>query len=62
MKVHWENAKKVWYYEKWVERYSSFPPRQSVKSIFGLVSSDQSNKEKDTRLIYTEGCGRNWVD
>ena len=31
-KVHWENAKKkVWYYEKWVGRHASFPPRQSVK-------------------------------
>ena len=26
-----ENAKKVWYYEKWVGRHASFPPRQSVK-------------------------------
>ena len=23
--------KKVWYYEKWVGRHASFPPRQSVK-------------------------------
>ena len=30
-KVHLENAKKVWYYEKWVGRHASFPPRQSVK-------------------------------
>ena len=30
-KVHWENAKKVWYYEKWVGRHASFPPRRFVK-------------------------------
>jgi hypothetical protein len=24
--------KKVWYYEKWVGRHASFPPRRSVKS------------------------------
>ena len=30
-KVHLENAKKVWYYEKWVGRHDSFPPRRSVK-------------------------------
>ena len=30
-KVHLENAKKkVWYYEKWVGRHASFPPRRSV--------------------------------
>ena len=26
-----ENAKKVWYYEKWVGRHASFPPIRSVK-------------------------------
>ena len=26
--------KKVWYYEKWVERHASFPPRRSVNLIF----------------------------
>ena len=31
LSVHWENAIKVWYYEKWVRRHASFPPRQSVK-------------------------------
>ena len=25
--------KKVWYYEKWVGRHASFPPRRSVKQI-----------------------------
>ena len=25
------NAKKIWYYEKWVGRHVSFPPRRSVK-------------------------------
>ena len=30
-KVYLENAKKVCYYEKWVGRHASFPPRQSVK-------------------------------
>ena len=29
-KVCLENAKKVWYYEKWVGRHASFPPRRSV--------------------------------
>jgi hypothetical protein len=28
-KFHWENAKKVWYYEKWVGHHASFPPRRS---------------------------------
>jgi hypothetical protein len=26
-----ENAKKFWYYEKWVGRHASFLPRRSVK-------------------------------
>ena len=26
------NAKKIWYYENWVGRHTSFPPRRSVKS------------------------------
>ena len=26
-----ENAKKVWYYEKWVGRHAYFPAGQSVK-------------------------------
>ena len=30
-KAHWENAKKVWYYEKWVWLHASLPPKQSVK-------------------------------
>ena len=30
-KVCLENAKKKWYYEKWVGRHASFPPRQYVK-------------------------------
>ena len=25
--------KKIWYYEKWVGRHASFPPRRSVKKI-----------------------------
>ena len=33
-KVHWENAKKVWYYEKWVGYHASFPPRRSVNTKF----------------------------
>jgi hypothetical protein len=24
---------KVWYYEKWVGRHASFPPRRSVKYV-----------------------------
>ena len=34
--VHWENAKEVWYYEKWVGRHISFPPRQSVKLNYSM--------------------------
>ena len=34
--VHWESAKKDWYYEKWVGRHASFPPRQFVKKKFFL--------------------------
>ena len=30
-KVPLENAKKVWYYEKWIGHHASFPFRQSVK-------------------------------
>ena len=33
-KVCLENEKKkVWYYEKWVGRHASFPPRRSVKDF-----------------------------
>ena len=32
-KFVWKMQKKVWYYEKWVGRHASFPPRQSVKYI-----------------------------
>ena len=28
--------KKVWYYEKWVGRHASFPPRRSVKPILNV--------------------------
>jgi hypothetical protein len=27
----WKMQKKIWYYEKWVGRHASFPPRRSVK-------------------------------
>jgi hypothetical protein len=30
----WKMQKKVWYYEKWVGRHASFPPRGSVKGHF----------------------------
>ena len=30
-KFVWKMKKKIWYYEKWVGRHASFPPRQSVK-------------------------------
>ena len=45
----WKMQKKVWYYEKWVARHVSFPPRRFVKigihvnalpkgmSVFGLL-------------------------
>ena len=29
--------KKVWYYEKWVGRHATFPPRRSVKSLLPLT-------------------------
>ena len=28
-----DNAKNVWYYEKWVGRHDSFPPELSVKKF-----------------------------
>ena len=35
-KDHWENAKKVSYYEKCVRRHASFPPRRSVNKIIKI--------------------------
>mgnify|MGYP001307919752 CR=1 FL=1 len=35
-KVHWENAKKIWYYENWVGHQASFPPRRCVNSNFRI--------------------------
>ena len=29
-KFVWKMQKKIWYYEKWVGRHASFPPRRSV--------------------------------
>ena len=31
--------KKVWYYEKWVGRHASFPPRRSVKINFNFFQA-----------------------
>ena len=31
-KFVWKMQKKVWYYEKWVGRHASFPPRRSVNA------------------------------
>ena len=30
--------KKVWYYEKWVGRHASFPPRLSIKGIWIIAT------------------------
>ena len=40
-KFVWKIQKKVWYYEKWVGRHASLPPRRSVKYQFypSLVDS-----------------------
>ena len=35
-----QNAKKVWYYEKWIGCHASFPPRQSVNYKPGYKPSD----------------------
>ena len=32
-KVHLENAKTIVYYEKWVGRHASLPPRRSVHKL-----------------------------
>ena len=37
-KVHWENAKKVWYYEKWVGHHASFPPLTEILSSHNIKS------------------------
>jgi hypothetical protein len=42
-KVHWENAKKVWYYEKLVGRHASFSPRRSVKCVATVYNVSQPN-------------------
>ena len=36
-KFIWERQKKVWYYEKWVGRHASFPPRRSVEILAILL-------------------------
>ena len=28
--LFWENAKRIWYFEKWVGRHASFPPGRSI--------------------------------
>ena len=38
-KFVWKMPKKVWYYEKWVGRHASFPPRRSVKEVQSWPSS-----------------------
>ena len=35
-KFVWKMQKKVWYYEKWVGRHASFPPRRTVKKLLPL--------------------------
>ena len=34
--------KKVWYYEKWVGRHASFPPRRSVKAVLESIQIVES--------------------
>ena len=36
--------KKVWYYEKWVERHASFPPRLSVKKCRNSIFNKKKNR------------------
>jgi hypothetical protein len=46
-----ENAKKVWDYEKWVERHASFPPRQSVKTLEICRGEGVKNGENLSRSL-----------
>ena len=41
-KFVWKMQKKVWYYEKWVGRHASFPPRRSVKILNLTIISVRS--------------------
>ena len=37
-KFIWKMQKKVCYYEKWIGRHASFPPRRSVKQISSFLN------------------------
>ena len=49
-KFVWKMEKK-WYYEKWVGRHASFPPRRSVKSV------QQSRKQTLRAYCPNVNCG-----
>ena len=52
-KFSWKMQRKIWYYEKWVGRYASFPPRRSVNSYW--------HKEVNffvTIVLKVDGCPR----
>ena len=47
-KFVWKMQKEIWYYEKWLGRHASFPPRRSVKSKnLCTVSKDQLKSLND---------------
>ena len=49
--------KKVWYYEKWVRRHASFPPRRSVKALkreVGFVDGGATKMWISKEVIYYE--------
>ena len=43
--------KKIWYYEKWVGRHASFPPRRSVKLVI-LSQISMSFQEGFSQIVY----------
>ena len=38
-----EKLEKVWYYEKWIGRHVSFPPRRSVNLVYQIEVQAQIN-------------------
>ena len=49
-KFVWKMQKKVWYYEKWVGRHASFPPRRSVNDFTNIDLKLQN--PADITLLY----------
>jgi hypothetical protein len=35
--------KEIWYYEKWVGRHASFPPRRSVKEFLSGFPTEKAD-------------------